>query len=136
MNARNAEESSMLAGISSELHPLARALALTNAAATAGFDWPGAPEVFEKVDEELQELKEAASHDEQREELGDLLFVLVTLAHHLGFTATDALNEANEKFIRRFQAMEAACRAESTQLDQLSLAEMDALWDEAKRGEH
>ena len=127
---------SVLAKVPRSAPAIARAEGLRDAAARVGFDWPNAEEVFAKVDEEVAELKGAKSVADQREELGDLLFALINLAHHLGFSADDALQQANDKFTRRFQAIEAACSARGLQPAQLSLAELDALWDEVKLTEH
>jgi uncharacterized protein YabN with tetrapyrrole methylase and pyrophosphatase domain len=92
--------------------------------------------VTEKVHEEVDELLAAAPGDHQEEELGDLLFALVNLSRHLGFSAESALQQANAKFLRRFQQIEAACDARGVRPEDLTLSELDAIWDEAKAAEH
>lgn len=133
--AERAPETSILAGAKRSLPALVRAQALRDRAAHVGFDWPNANEVLSKVHEELLELEQAREPADQREELGDLLFALVNLAHHLGFSAEQALQEANDKFTRRFQSIEAECRRRGVRPEDLSLDELDALWDEAKSTE-
>lgn len=126
---------SVLDHVEPNLPALARAQGLRDAAAQVGFDWPNAVAVFAKVDEEVAELKTAAGSAEQREELGDLLFALVNLAHHLGTSAEEALQQANDKFTRRFQAIEAACWHQGRQPQELSVDELDLLWNDVKRAE-
>jgi uncharacterized protein YabN with tetrapyrrole methylase and pyrophosphatase domain len=89
--------------------------------------------VLEKVAEELAELRRAASPREREEELGDLLFSLVNLSRHLGIDSETALRRAVGRFRHRFSYMEAACRQRGQRLEQLSLDEMEALWQEAKQ---
>jgi ATP diphosphatase len=131
--AERPPETSILSGVKHSLPALIRAQQLRDRAAHVGFDWPDAAAVREKVDEELTELKAAPDEPHQREELGDLLFALVNLAHHLGFSAEQALQEANNKFTRRFQDIEEACRAQGRLPEDLDLAELDALWNQAKQ---
>lgn len=117
------------------LPALTRAAKLTKRAARVGFDWPSLGEVLEKLDEETQELKaEIAAGDTEkaRGELGDLLFVMANLARKLEVEPEDALRLTNAKFVRRFEAIEAALKAQGRTPEQSSLAEMDALWNAAK----
>jgi MazG family protein len=126
---------SLLDGIPRSLPALSRAQKLAGRAARVGFDWTRAQEVFGKIDEELDELKEAASSgsaDEIREELGDLLFVIVNCARHLNVNGEAALNETSDKFERRFRHIEQQMRLRGKALENASLGEMDELWDEAK----
>ncbi|ESQ82977.1 nucleoside triphosphate pyrophosphohydrolase [Asticcacaulis sp. AC466] len=120
------------------LPALTRAAKLTKRAARVGFDWPSVNEVLDKLDEETAELKvEVARGDDEkaREELGDLLFVMANLARKLDVEPEDALRLTNAKFVRRFETIEAALRAEGRTPDQSDLAEMDALWNAAKVAE-
>ena len=120
------------------LPALMRAVKLQNRAARVGFDWPHADEVLEKIAEELRELveaREAQTQEEVAEEFGDLLFAIANLARHLQVDPESALRAANAKFTRRFRAIEAALAAQGRRPEQSTLAEMDALWDAAKRAE-
>jgi len=120
------------------LPPLDRAHRLQEEAARAGFDWPDAAAMMEKVREEVGELADACARrdsDAVREELGDLLFVLVNLARFEGLRAGACLVEACEKFTRRFRAMEASLRAEGKRLEGQTPEALDALWNDAKRRE-
>jgi ATP diphosphatase len=113
-----------------------RALKLQTRAARVGFDWPSTDEVLDKVQEEARELVEARDSlgpDEIAEEFGDLMFVMVNLGRHLGVDAEAALRGANDKFTRRFKYIEAELRAKGSSPSQSDLAEMDALWNAAKR---
>ena len=135
---RKAENKSLLAGVPQSLPALLRASRLTEKAARVGFDWRRADDVFEKVDEELAETREAvASGDREavQEEIGDLLFTVANLARKLEINAEEALQAANRKFTRRFQSMETQVRADGRNLDQLSLEQMDALWAQSKAAE-
>ena len=120
------------------LPALTRAAKLTKRAARVGFDWPSVNEVLDKLDEETQELKvEIAANDldKAREELGDLLFVMANLARKLDIEPEDALRGTNAKFVRRFRSIEAALQARGKTPEQSDLAEMDALWNDAKSAE-
>src|SRR5581483_4590219 len=133
---RKAEDKSVLAGVPPALLKASR---LTEKAARVGFDWRRADDVFEKIDEEVAELKhEVGENDREKihDEIGDLLFTIANLARKLEVNAEEALQSANRKFRRRFEAMERAVRADGRNLDQLTLEQMDALWDEAKAHEH
>ncbi|SMF93669.1 ATP diphosphatase [Methylomagnum ishizawai] len=127
---------SVLDGLTDKLPALMVAQKLQKRAARHGFDWPEIGPVFDKVREELLEL-EAAQVDGDaehiREEIGDLLFVVVNLARHFDIDAESALRDGNRKFSQRFRYIEERVAALGKTLDQSSLAEMDALWDEAKR---
>ena len=120
------------------LPALTRAVKLQNRAARVGFDWPGAGDVLDKLAEELGELTDArasADPDDVVEEFGDLLFVVANLARHLQVDPEAALRAANAKFTRRFRAIEAALAATGRRPEDSTLAEMDALWEAAKRAE-
>ena len=120
------------------LPALTRAAKLTKRAARVGFDWPSLGEVLDKLDEETQELKAeiaAGDYGKACAELGDLLFVMANLARKLEVEPEDALRLTNTKFVRRFEAIEAALKAQGRSPEQSSLAEMDALWNAAKSTE-
>jgi uncharacterized protein YabN with tetrapyrrole methylase and pyrophosphatase domain len=97
-----------------------------------GFDWPDVAGPLEKLREEIAELAAARNAAERADELGDVLFVLVNIADHLGIDAEQALRGANEKFRNRFGQVERLSRERGTDLKDLDLAGLDALWDEAK----
>lgn len=129
---------SLLDGIPRSLPALSRAQKLAARAARVKFDWTDAQGVLEKIDEEVAELKQAAasgSPDEIREELGDVLFVLVNAARHLNVNGESALNETSDKFERRFRYIEEQMRIRGKSLEKADLKEMDELWDEAKARE-
>ncbi len=129
---------SVLDGIAGNLPALTRALKLQNRAARVGFDWPETVQVLDKIKEESAELveaKESLTEKEIEEEFGDLLFVMANLGRHLGVQPEEALRKANAKFTRRFNAVEAALKAEGKTPQDSNLAEMDALWDAAKAAE-
>lgn len=120
------------------LPALTRAAKLTKRAARVGFDWPSTDEVFDKLHEEVAELKveiAGGDLDKAREEVGDLLFVVANLARKLEVEPEDALRAANAKFARRFAFIEAELAKTGRTPDQSDLAEMDALWDAAKAAE-
>jgi len=126
---------SLLNGIPEDLPSLSRANRITRRVSSAGFDWPDLAGVLAKMDEETKELQEALSSGDRRrirEEIGDLLFVLVNLARFLRIDPEDALRRTIEKFISRFQYIERSLRKKGTSIHQSSLAEMDCLWEEAK----
>lgn len=126
---------SILDGIPRSLPALNRAQKLARRAAKVGFDWAGPQDVFHKVEEELGEFKEAVSSGsprEIREELGDLLFVIVNAARHLEINSEVALNETSDKFERRFHHIEERLREQGKSFTDTDLKEMDAFWDEAK----
>jgi len=130
---------SLLDGVPASLPALVAAYRMTQKAAGVGFDWPDAASVAAKVREELGELEGALAGDGSpesvREELGDLLFAVANLARHLGADPEAALAACNQKFRRRLAAVEADLDREGRTLADATLAEMDALWDEAKRRE-
>jgi tetrapyrrole methylase family protein / MazG family protein len=132
------DDPSVLSGVPKVLPALLKAYRLQQKAARVGFDWEERRQVEEKVREEWAELDEAvASGDKEhaREELGDFLFALVNLSRFLEIDPEDALQGANDKFIRRFQEVESRAREANRDIHGMTLAEMDALWEEVKRTE-
>ena len=121
----------VLDGVPLALPGLTRALKLQAKAAKVGFDWPHVDHVYDKLAEEIAELK-AAPEDKRAEELGDLLFVLANLARHYGIDPEAALRGANAKFERRFQFIEDRLSDAGKLPAESDLAAMDALWDAAK----
>ena len=148
---------SILADIPVALPALTRAIKLQDKAAEVGFDWPNLAPVFDKLKEEIAEFEAVAlpvdprgekegrhkapasgrlaggeSEAAIKEEFGDMLFVMANIARHLKLDPEAALREANQKFVRRFAHIEARLDEQGKRPEESSLAEMDALWDEAK----
>lgn len=122
----------VLSGVPTSMPSLIKAMRMQDKAAQVGFDWPSKDDVWEKVDEELQEFKEAEGV-EKEEEFGDLLFSLVNYARWLKINPDDALEKTNRKFKYRFEAIEAHAKVNGTKLQAMSLEEMDAVWEKAKK---
>jgi XTP/dITP diphosphohydrolase len=131
-------KSSVLQGVPQALPALVKAIRLQDKAAQIGFDWTEAKAVWGKVEEETRELQQAVAEGESaaiEEEFGDLLFSLANYSRFLHIDAENALERTNKKFLRRFQRMEEQARQSGKALASLSFAEMDALWEQAKRQE-
>ncbi len=127
---------SVLAGVAGSLPALVQCEKIQNRAAAHGFDWPDVEPVFDKVREELQEVHEAWQSADQahiHEEVGDLLLVVVNLARHLHVNPEIALKHATKKFTRRFNFIEREVASSGRSLCDCELAELDGLWNEAKR---
>ena len=134
----NKEASSILSGLARSLEPLSRAHRIQDRVATVGFDWTSAHGAFEKVAEELEEVREALDAEPSpalEEELGDLLFAVVNLTRLSGVHAMRALQRANQKFIARFEGLERLALERGVRLGEASLDELEALWVEVKRRE-
>lgn len=132
-------KSSALDGVPAGLPAMVKALRIQDKARQTGFEWKEADDVFAKVEEEIQELKEALQSKNKKaieEELGDILFSLVNYARFLQIDPENALEKINQKFIRRFQAMEKMAEKKGVILDALSLEEMDAMWNQIKKLSH
>lgn len=131
-------QNGVLDGVAVGLPALLRAVKLQKRAARVGFDWPDAGHVLDKITEEAAELREASAHlsaDKTEEEFGDLLFVMANLARHMKVDPEQALRRANAKFTHRFQRIEAILAERGKRPEDSDLAEMDALWDQAKAEE-
>ncbi len=131
-------EAGALSGVPGTLPALARALKLQEKAGAVGFDWGAIGPVLEKIQEEAAEIADAAKGGDPSKiagEIGDLLFAVVNVARHLGVEPESALRTTNAKFERRFAAIEAALAAQGRRPQDATLAEMDALWEAAKRAE-
>ena len=129
---------SVLSGVAASLPALVQCEKIQNRAASHGFDWPDTEPVFDKVQEELQEVHEAWQSGDQahiHEEVGDLLLVAVNLARHLKVNPEIALRDATKKFTRRFNYIEKQVQATGRVLRDCPLDELDALWGDAKKVE-
>jgi XTP/dITP diphosphohydrolase len=127
---------SVLAGVPVSLPSVVKASRIQEKARAVGFDWEKPEQVWEKVEEELGELKkevdEKAPLEKIENELGDVLFSLVNYARFVGVNPEDALEKTNKKFIRRFQYLESEASKAGKKLDEMTLAEMDVYWNKAK----
>ena len=134
------EQFSILDNVPIALPSLLRAAKLQKRCAKVGFDWSELEPTIQKVEEELQEVRDEVSKQPQNpqaieEEIGDLLFASVNVARHLKLNPEEALRKANLKFERRFRQVEQSILASGRQLEQVSLAEMDLIWDQVKQQE-
>lgn len=132
---------SVLAGVPSSLPALVKASRIQEKARGVGFDWEEKQQVWEKVEEELQEFKaefnvdndEAIDHEKAEGEFGDLLFSLINYARFININPENALEKTNRKFIKRFQYLESKSAELGKKLQDMTLAEMDIFWNEAKK---
>jgi tetrapyrrole methylase family protein/MazG family protein len=131
------EPDSVLNGVPKTLPALLRAYQVQARASRVGFDWPhsrqGREKVIEKIEEEVRELREALGQARVESEFGDLLFALVNLGRFIKVNPEEALRQATNRFAERFQYIERAAARRGRRLDDMSLDEMDALWEEAKQ---
>ena len=126
------QKEGLLDGVAPALPSLSQAQIFQKRAARVGFDWPDLSGVLEKISEELGELKREKDPQSQQKELGDLLFAVVNLSRWYDLDAESALRGANQRFKRRFSYLEKAARSRGHDLSDLSLKELDELWEEAK----
>jgi XTP/dITP diphosphohydrolase len=131
----NELKKSVLEGVPKSLPSLVKASRIQEKVKGIGFEWENKEQVWEKVEEELAELKVEENHQNQElmeEEFGDVLFSLINYARWIGVNPENALEKTNKKFIKRFQWMEDKTRSEGKDLSEMSLTEMDKYWDMAK----
>ncbi len=126
------KEKGLLDGVASALPALTQAQEYQDRAARVGFDWPEIEGVLDKVREEIEEIKQAQNLEEVTAELGDLFFVLVNLARWRKVDAESALRGTNLKFKKRFSYVEQGAKKQGRNVSDMTLEEMDALWNEAK----
>lgn len=127
---------SRLDGVPETLPSLIRAQRLQEKASYVGFEWDKIEEVWEKVHEEILELKEAqfeGTHEHIEEEIGDVLFSIVNLSRFLNISSEDALRKTNKKFISRFKKIEKELKNRNRSIEDASLAEMDEIWESVKK---
>ena len=127
---------SVLEGVPRSLPAMVKAVRIQEKARGVGFDWDNSEQVWEKVEEELEEFKEELKHGDKEkteQEFGDLLFSMINYSRFVGVNPEDALERTNKKFILRFQQMEAVLKKEEKDLSEMTLAEMDLYWEEAKK---
>ena len=126
----------VLSGVPAGLPSIVKAYRIQEKARNVGFEWDDASGAWEKLLEEIDELKaelDRGDHDLAEAELGDLLFACINVARMNGLSPDNALERTNQKFIRRFNYVEESAIASGRNLKEMTLEEMDALWDEAKR---
>ena len=127
---------SVLSGVPKSLPAIVKAFRIQEKASGVGFDWEKPEQVWEKVLEELNELKtevsNGSSSDKKEDELGDLLFAIVNYARFIDVNPEDALERTNRKFIQRFQYLEEKAKENSKPLNEMTLEEMDVFWNQAK----
>jgi len=129
---------SILSGVPPAMPALVKALRLQEKTKQVGFEWENTAQVQDKVNEEIQELYEAAAsgnHQHTEEELGDVLFALINYARFVNVDPERALEQTNKKFIRRFQRVEGMAEEQGKTLHDMTLWEMDALWNKVKEEE-
>ena len=129
-------KNSVLEGVPKSLPALVKANRIQEKVAGVGFDWEAPEQVWQKVEEELQEFKAEVhidNKDAMEDEFGDVLFSLINYARFLKINPENALERTNKKFIKRFQYLEAQAKLINKPLKDMTLAEMDVFWEEAKR---
>jgi MazG family protein len=129
-------KASVLSGVPKGLPAIVKATRIQEKVKKVGFEWDNKEDVWKKVEEEMQELQEAVQNkdaDAMEDEFGDLLFSLVNYARFLNVDAETALERTNKKFIYRFLQLETIANAQGKQLSEMSLTEMDAIWNEVKK---
>ena len=126
----------MLSGVPGSLPATVKAIRLQEKARQVGFEWENKDQVWQKVEEEIMELHSAVEKKEKdnvEDEFGDLIFSLINYARFLQIDAENALERTNKKFISRFTKMEAEALKQSKKLDEMTLGEMDAIWNAIKQ---
>ena len=127
---------SVLEGVPRSLPAMVKAIRIQEKVRGIGFDWENSKQVWEKVEEELEELKiEVQAEDKVKieQEFGDLLFSLINYSRFIEVNPEDALERTNKKFIERFQHMEAILKEEGKELSDLKISEMDIYWKQSKK---
>lgn len=127
---------SVFSGVPVSLPAVVKGARIQEKAAQVGFEWDNREDVWKKVEEEMQELQEAVQNDDKahiEEEFGDVMFSLINYARFLRIDAEGALEKTNKKFMRRFMQMEEIATSKGLALAEMTLAEMDAIWDEVKQ---
>jgi ATP diphosphatase len=136
---KNPEDASNTFGdIPASLPPILKAEKIQKKASKKGFDWKASIDVIEKVEEELKELKleiQQNNNENIKDELGDLLFSIVNLSRHLELDASEAINQANHKFVKRFRLMEAEISKDNQEIDNLTSDELEEFWVRIKSHE-
>ena len=132
---QSGNKKSVLQGVPKSMPSLVKAVRIQDKVKGVGFDWDNKDQVWEKVQEELNEFKDeldAQDHEKMEEEFGDLMFSMVNYARFIGINPEDALEKTNKKFVDRFKKMELVINAEGKDLKEMNLDEMNKYWESAK----
>ena len=131
---KDKKRDSILDGVPKNLPGLLKSRRIQEKASSVGFDWDNIKEVLNKVDEEVDELKDAINSNEGiSDELGDVLFSIVNLSRHLNISPEQSLNQSTDKFITRFKRIEKDLKSKNISIDELSINDLNKLWDENKK---
>ena len=134
--SQSSEKKSVLKGVPKSMPSLVKAVRIQDKVKGVGFDWDNKEQVWEKVQEEIDEFKsevDATNHQNMEQEFGDLMFSLVNYARFIGINPEDALEKTNKKFVNRFKKMESAINKEGKELNAMNLNEMNQYWEAAKK---
>ena len=132
LKEKGQKKNGILDGVPKGLTGIVKAYRMQEKASQVGFDWNNAEDAYKKVEEEWKEYEEATESEEKTAEFGDYLFALINYARLKGINPDDALEMTNQKFLRRFKAIEAIAEGKGKGLQEMSLQEMDAMWDQIK----
>ena len=132
LKEKGQKKNGILDGVPKGLTGIVKAYRMQEKASQVGFDWNNAEDAYKKVEEEWREYEEATESEEKTAEFGDYLFALINYARLKGINPDDALEMTNQKFLRRFKAIEAIAEGKGKGLQEMSLQEMDAMWDQIK----
>jgi MazG family protein len=136
-NQQKKQRPSLLDGVPKTLPSIVKAMRIQEKARGVGFDWDSIDQVWDKVEEELAEFKQAQqdpqTQEEAQDEFGDILFALINYARFAGINPENALERTNQKFIQRFQYIEKQAQAQSKKVSELTIDEMNVFWEEAKK---
>ena len=137
-NIENKEHTSLLDSVPKGLHPLERSYKLQKKAAKYGFDWPDVQGIYDKIESETEECRQAISNEDENaleSELGDLLFSVINLCRYMSVDPSLALNRTNKKFIKRFTYVEEKMKEKDLKLSKNNLEAMDSFWEESKKSQ-
>jgi XTP/dITP diphosphohydrolase len=123
---------SVLDGVPKSMPSMVKAVRMQEKAAQVGFDWPKKMDVWDKVEEEINEFKDASNSEERESEFGDLLFSLINYSRWVDINPDDALEKTNRKFIQRFTAIEDEAKKNGKSISDLTLGEMEEIWQKSK----
>ncbi len=132
LKQKEKKRESILDGIPKRMPALMRATKVQKKAAKVGFDWKDKDLILDKIQEEIKEFKEGKTKEELKHEFGDILIALVNLARHLDIDPEEALHEATDRMVSRFQHVEKRAKEQNKKLEEMELEEMDKYWEEAK----
>jgi len=132
LQEKGSKKNGILDGVPKGLTGIVKAYRMQEKASQVGFDWNNTEDAYKKVEEEWREFQEATTQEERTAEFGDYLFALVNFARLSGVNPDDALEITNQKFLRRFKSIEALAEERGKGLHEMTLEEMDVLWDQVK----